>query len=148
MGCTGLQSLPEGLLPATTLAKSCYHCMFARCSELVTAPELPATEPQPGCYFTMFRWCSKLKTVKCNLLLTQAQRTQAAASGYADGAEQEVSGMSGWTVISYWTVYNKWLNSVAAGGTLYKNSEMSYPKTAGANNVGEVLNSWTITDWN
>lgn len=145
-GCSNIASVPANLLPATTLAKGCYHCMFARCSSLVKAPELPATEPQPGCYFTMFRWCSKLTEVKCMLYFASEDQSKPSEVS-SDAAEQEVNLMSNWTTINRWSVFNKWLNSVKAGGTLYKNPSMNYKKTDGANNVGEVLNSWTITNW-
>ena len=51
------------ILPATTLANSCYSSMFQGCTSLVTAPELPATTLAFGCYQIMFRDCTSLVTV-------------------------------------------------------------------------------------
>ena len=48
------------ILPATTLANSCYYGMFSGCSNLTTAPELPATTLEIGCYANMFSGCSNL----------------------------------------------------------------------------------------
>lgn len=53
--CTSLTTAPE--LPATTLAKSCYTSMFCGCTSLTTAPELHATTLAENCYEQMFRDC-------------------------------------------------------------------------------------------
>ena len=50
-------------LPATTLAESCYACMFRDCYHLTTAPELPATTLAKSCYASMFHSCSNLTIV-------------------------------------------------------------------------------------
>ena len=42
------------ILPATTLAKSCYENMFEGCTSLTTAPKLPATTLAKSCYENMF----------------------------------------------------------------------------------------------
>ncbi len=56
--CTGLTAAPA--LPATTLAESCYNQMFYGCSSLTVAPELPATTLADACYLWMFGGCSNL----------------------------------------------------------------------------------------
>jgi hypothetical protein len=48
------------LLPATTLANSCYQQMFYGCTSLTKAPALPATQLAYGCYQMMFRGCARL----------------------------------------------------------------------------------------
>ena len=58
--CTSLVTAPE--LPATTLANYCYNYMFAGCTGLATAPELPATTLASGCYYSMFSFCNSLIT--------------------------------------------------------------------------------------
>lgn len=142
--CSNLTTVPSKLLPATTLAKACYHCMFARCTKLTAAPELPATTPQPGCYFTMFRWCTALKEVKCMMLLDESQRTTGKPSDASnDAAEQEVSGMTGWTTVNLWSVFNKWILDVSTTGTFYKNSAMVYA----TGQVGSIPSGWTVNDW-
>ena len=50
----------ELLLPATTLAKSCYRDMFCGCTSLTSAPALPATTLAGGCYYNMFNGCKCL----------------------------------------------------------------------------------------
>ena len=60
LDCTNLATAPE--LPATTLASSCYSNMFGNCTLLVTAPKLPATTLAIGCYASMFGGCRSLVT--------------------------------------------------------------------------------------
>jgi len=50
------------VLPATTLAASCYADMFAGCTYLTTAPALPAATLATACYKNMFRGCTGLTT--------------------------------------------------------------------------------------
>ena len=59
-GCTSLTTAPE--LPATTLAYECYNTMFYGCTSLTTAPELPATTLASSCYYGMFYDCTSLTT--------------------------------------------------------------------------------------
>lgn len=60
--CSGLISVENLVLPATTLADSCYSYMFADCTSLTTAPELLATTLADHCYMFMFRNCRSLTT--------------------------------------------------------------------------------------
>ena len=57
-GCTSLTEAPS--LPATTLALSCYYSMFEGCTSLTEAPSLPATTLANNCYDSMFRNCTSL----------------------------------------------------------------------------------------
>ena len=51
------------ILPATTLADSCYREMFYNCTSLTEAPSvLPATILAQYCYYRMFMYCYKLTT--------------------------------------------------------------------------------------
>ena len=59
-GCTGLTTAPA--LPAETLAESCYNQMFRGCTSLTTAPALPATQLATSCYRSMFMGCTALTT--------------------------------------------------------------------------------------
>ena len=61
-GCTGLTSAEKLVLPATTLAESCYYGMFNGCTGLTTAPSLPATTLASRCYAEMFNGCTSLAT--------------------------------------------------------------------------------------
>ena len=60
--CTGLTSVENLVLPATTLADYCYQYMFKGCTSLTTAPELPATTLVNRCYGWMFQNCESLRT--------------------------------------------------------------------------------------
>ena len=61
-GNTHLISAENLILPATTLADSCYESMFKGCTSLTAAPELPATTLTTYCYYSMFRDCISLTT--------------------------------------------------------------------------------------
>ena len=58
---TGITSVSENFLPATTLTKGCYYSMFSACSNLKNAPNLPSTSLAQECYRGMFSACSNLK---------------------------------------------------------------------------------------
>jgi len=65
-GCTGLTSIPSGLLPATTLTHGCYSCMFKNCTGLTNIPIntlLPATSLAVGCYENMFEGCTGISNI-------------------------------------------------------------------------------------
>ena len=63
--CALLETVPEGFLPATTLAPSCYRGMFQNCPKLKRAPDLPATKLVDNCYRYMFYACSSLNYIRC-----------------------------------------------------------------------------------
>ncbi len=62
-GCNKLERAPE--LPATQLAYRCYESMFSGCSNLTTAPVLPAKTLADHCYYYMFNGCSSLNSITC-----------------------------------------------------------------------------------
>ena len=63
-GCTGLTSAENLVLPATTLADSCYYSMFTNCAKLTKAPkELPSDTLTTNCYAQMFWNCKSLTKV-------------------------------------------------------------------------------------
>lgn len=57
-GCKSITRAPE--LPAKEMAKSCYNTMFKDCRKLEKAPALPATTLAENCYYVMFRNCYAL----------------------------------------------------------------------------------------
>lgn len=67
-GCTDLDSAPEGLLPATTLAPHCYFHMFDGCTSMRFSPRLPSTTLAEGCYYYMFYGCTSLTGLAGNIL--------------------------------------------------------------------------------
>ena len=68
--CSGLTSISNDLLPATTLSDYCYEYMFWYCSGLTSLPSglLPAYETKKSCYYRMFDNCTNLTTVAADLL--------------------------------------------------------------------------------
>ena len=59
-GCTGLTTAP--VLPAETLASTCYDHMFSGCTGLTTVPDLHATALAIRCCQYMFEGCTSLIT--------------------------------------------------------------------------------------
>lgn len=57
-GCTSLTTAP--VLPATTMTEYCYAKMFRGCTSLTKAPALPAISLVEGCYSSMFQGCTSL----------------------------------------------------------------------------------------
>lgn len=63
-GCSGLTSAENLILPATTLAESCYSYMFAGCTGLVNVPQIGTTATtmtSSACEY-MFSGCTSLTT--------------------------------------------------------------------------------------
>ena len=99
------------VLPATTLASSCYHSMFIGCTGLTSAPELPATTLADYCYRSMFSGCTGLNYVKC--LATNISASNSHKDWLKDvaatGTFVKAAGMSSWPtgadgIPSGWTV--------------------------------------------
>ena len=70
-GCTSLTTAPA--LPATTLASYCYGSMFMGCTSLTKTPKLPAATLKLNCYDKMFQGCSSLKAAPALPATTLAQ---------------------------------------------------------------------------
>ena len=114
--CLSLTEAPE--LPATALAVDCYYGMFQGCDSLVKAPELSATTLDNRCYYLMFDGCSSLNEVRCQM-----------PSSYSSSQ------------ISSYT--NGWLSGVSSTGTFYTNADANWPSgtsgiPTGWNRVPEV----------
>lgn len=112
-GCSGLTSAENLILPATTLASSCYNIMFYNCANLTTAPELPAATLTEYCYGGMFVGCTSLNYVKC--LATDISANSCTIAWLhnvaANGTFVKDATMSSWTtgsdgIPSGWTVQN------------------------------------------
>ena len=67
-GCASLTAAPS--LPATTLTKACYEHMFDGCASLTAAPSLPATTLAQSCYSDMFSGCTSLTAAPPSLPAT------------------------------------------------------------------------------
>ena len=114
--CTSLTKAPE-LLPAMTLSIGCYSCMFECCTSLIKAPKLPATTLADNCYEFMFADCSNLNEI-----------TMLAID------------------ISATSCLNGWVMNVASSGTLYKHPNLSID-TIGYGDSG-IPEGWAIIDYN
>ena len=134
-GCTGLTIAPK--LPATTLANKCYCYMFYSCTSLVSAPELPATTLTEGCYDAMFSGCTSLTVAPELPAITLI-------------SDCYMNIFSRCTSLSYIkamftttpgvdTTYN-WVDGVKATGTFVKNSAATWNVTG----VNGVPADWTI----
>lgn len=126
------------ILPATTLAKTCYVTMFWRCTNLITAPQLPATTLASGCYQDMFNGCTSLTTAP------KLPATTLANYCYYymfNGCTNLNSITCLATDISASNCINGWLNNVAGTGTFIKAPSMT-GWTTGVN----VPTGWTIQD--
>ena len=111
--CELLKNVPE-ILPATTLAERCYNGMFYQCGPITKAPMLPATTLAAGCYEYMFYACRSLNEITC-------LATDMSTPGYL----------------------NYWVTAVSSNGTFYKNPSMTTWTT------GEfgIPSGWTVLDY-
>ncbi|MBR1690570.1 MAG: exo-alpha-sialidase [Oscillibacter sp.] len=134
-GCKSLREAPE--LPATTLAPHCYGGMFFFCTSLVKAPDLPATTLAPSCYAGMFQGCESL--------------TEAPALPADTLAEGCYNGMfSGCTNLAYikalftttpgTTNTGDWVKGVKGTGTFVKSAAATW-NVSGDNGVPT---GWTV----
>ena len=108
-GCTSLTQAP--VLPATTLAEFCYCYMFHGCTSLTQAPALPATTLAGYCYARMFSGCTSLNKVTCLATdLSAADCTDAWLYGVASSGTFTKASGTDWSsgdIPSGWTIQNK-----------------------------------------
>lgn len=112
LDCCNLETAPD--LPATTLAEACYYGMFAGCTSLATAPVLPAPTLAMSCYSFMFTRCSSLNSITC--LATDISAPDC----------------------TYWWVYG-----VATPGTFTKASTADW----GAPGTNKIPSGWTVQNY-
>ena len=136
-GCTSLTSAPA--LPATTLEDSdyCYFGMFSGCTSLTSAPALPATTLSLFCYSSMFAGCTSLTSTPVLPAMTLAAYCY---MGMFINCSSLNSVTCLATEISETGCTAGWLYNVASSGTFTKASSMS---TRDINTSGEgwILNS-------
>jgi hypothetical protein len=108
--CTSLTKAPA--LPATTLAYSCYDTMFGDCTSLTQAPELPATTLTGSCYNSMFYNCTSLKHISCLA-----------------------------TDISLGNYTGMWVDGVASTGTFVKKAGVEWPS-----GIDGIPDGWTVVE--
>ena len=111
--CTSLTKAP--VLPATTLARSCYERMFSGCQSLTKAPELPATTLAQNCYGSMFWGCKSLTKAPELPATTLADKChQYMFAGCQSLKEVRISATKTAT-----DALLNWLNNVSATGDFY-----------------------------
>jgi len=137
--CNGLKSAENLVLPATTLAESCYEGMFYNCPQLTTAPELPATTLANSCYNGMFNNCSSLTTAPALPATTLAEGCYYYMF-YSCTSLNYIKCLA--TDISANNCTKLWVANVASTGTFVKNPNMSsWPR----GNSG-IPSGWTVQD--
>ena len=142
-GCTSLTEAPE--LPATELVRGCYSYMFYNCSSLTAEPELPATTLASGCYNCMFQGCTSL-----------TEAPELPATILAEGCYSQM--FRDCTSLNYikamfvnepvsmsWMVQplDNWVYNVASTGTFVMNSEATWNPEDYRGNSG-IPNNWTV----
>lgn len=117
-GCSGLQSIPAGLLPATTLAPNCYDSMFAQCTGLTSIPEnlLPATVLSERCYSGMFSQCHGITVVPEGLFCAEelADYCYEAMFSQSNGLKEIHFPFKSWGTYTF-----SWVWEVPSDGTFY-----------------------------
>lgn len=95
-GCSSLKTVPQGYLPATTLANNCYQSMFYG-TAITKSPILPAETLTASCYQEMFRNCKSLNHITCLAITKTASNC-----------------------------LTNWVNTVSATGTFVKSASASW----------------------
>ena len=132
-GCTSLTTAPA--LPATSLARSCYYYMFKGCTSLTTAPALPATILAESCYLSMFYGCTSLTTAPALPATTLANNCYYYMF-------HNCSSLSDVKVNSDTIVYfTGWLDNVSPSGTITINRNAWYTTSSSS-----VPSGWTIIE--
>ena len=139
--CTNLVYAPK-VLPATTLADACYNAMFYNCSSLVTAPELPATTLANNCYNIMFYNCSSLTTAPELPATTLVQNCYGAMFNGCTSLNY-VKAMFTTDISQNGSYTGGWLSNVSATGTFVGNTEASWLDNV-QRTVSTVPQGWTI----
>ena len=134
--CTSLATAPE--LPATKLAQDCYSSMFSNCKSLITAPVLPASEILNGCYWFMFSSCYSLTTAPA-ILATTLKSFSCYGMFSSCGKLNYIKCLA--TEIESNSTSN-WVTNVSSTGTFVKASSMT-SWTTGANGIPT---NWTVVN--
>ena len=163
-GCTGMTSAENLVLPATTLATSCYQQMFKGCTNLTTAPELSATTLAGYCYNSMFQGCTSLTTAPALPATTLVggcyQGMFNSCTSLTTAPELNATTLA---IYCYYYMFNgctnlnyikclatnfkansttNWVGGVASSGTFVKAANMT-SWTTGNNGIP---NNWTVVD--
>ena len=133
-GCSSLTTAPE--LPATTLKNRCYSSMFYNCTSLTTVPELPATTLTDYCYSTMFKGCSSL--TKAPALPATTLANYCYYNMFNGCTSLNYIKMLA-TDVSAYSCMQSWVGNVASSGTFVKDVSATLP--TGNNGIPD---GWTV----
>ena len=128
-GCYSLTTAPA--LPATTLASDCYQYMFNNCTSLVNAPVLPAATLAERCYYGMFSYCTSLVSAPA-LPATTLARGCYYDMFYDCSSLNNIVMLA--TDISASSCLTDWVYGVASTGTFYIHKDMASLST-GSNGI-------------
>lgn len=152
-GSTGLTSVENMVLPATSLQRACYFGMFSGCTALTTAMEiLPFTGTIPqSAYANMFYGCTSLTRAP------ELPGKLGSNSGNKDAYNRMFYGCSSLNYIKclatsvpsndygYPRCTSSWVYGVAATGTFVKNASTTWPTGTKWVN-GSIPDGWTVID--
>ena len=141
-GGTKITSIPTDLLPATTLATQCYMNMFIGCSNLtdISNLKLPSLTLADTCYQGMFAQCANLERTPTLSAATLVKECYI----YMYQLSPKINYIKCLaTNISASNCTKNWVSGVAPIGTFYKASGMSSWTTG---NSG-IPSGWTVVDY-
>lgn len=136
-GCAYLVDASKLILPATTLASSCYHKMFYDCSRLTAAPELPATILNSYCYEEMFYNCRALTTAP--VLPAISLRSYCYDSMF-NGCSKLAYIKAMFTTKPSSSSTGSWVSGVASKGVFVKNKDATW----NVSGIHGIPSGWTI----
>ena len=167
MYCTSLTSVPKDYLSAKTVFRRSYACMFWRCRNLSSIPDLPATALGASCYFRLFEetditdasispnYLSSANVLAEGCYVSMFGETNITrapdllASTLVERCYESMFG--GCTNLNYIkclatdvsasNCLSNWVTGVAASGTFVKKSGVAWPS-----GTGGIPTGWTVED--
>lgn len=138
-GCTAITSLPNNMLPATTLADNCYNGMFKDCSSLTGAvPELPATTLASNCYSQMF-YTTKVTEIELPATTLVSRCYNEMCYKWTQDTLVRVKCLAT-TGFDAANALSQWLgHSVSTSGTFTKKAGVTWPE-------GAIPANWTVIE--
>lgn len=152
-GSTGLTSVENMVLPATSLLRACYYGMFSGCTALTTAMEiLPCTGTIPqSAYGHMFEGCTSLTRapeLPGKLGSSSSSKNSYNRMFYGCSSLNYIKCLT--TIVpsddyGYPSCTGNWVYGVAATGTFVKNASKTWP-TGDKWTNSSIPDGWTVID--
>lgn len=138
--CLGLVSARNLVLPALTLSKSCYKCMFQGSTNLVYGPKvLPATTLAYWCCLQMFRNCTSL-VAGPDLLASNLDAERVYSNLYGNCTSLNYVKCLA-TSFTGNNCTQGWLYNVSSTGTFVK-----HPNATWESGISGIPTGWTVQD--